>query len=118
MHIEVPALPRQQLLQQKSKGEDSSTVRKRVQAARRLQTARGCVNAKLDNSLIDKFCELDASDLQLLETAIERLGLSARAYHRILKVARTIADLDGSEQILGKHIREAIGYRCLDRQHG
>jgi magnesium chelatase family protein len=116
MHIDVPALPREQLLGKSNTSEDSAAVRKRVSRARRIQTQRGQLNAKLDNSLIDEYCELDREDLQLLESAIDRLGLSARAYHRILKVSRTIADLDNSGGIHGKHLREAIGYRCLDRQ--
>lgn len=116
MHIEVPALPRDQLLNKRATGEDSATVRQRVQSARLHQTSRGRLNARLDNTLIEKYCDLADNDVQLLEKAIERLGLSARAYHRILKVARTIADLGNSGTIATRHLSEAIRYRCLDRK--
>ena len=74
-------------------------------------------NSELTPSLIEKFCNLNQRSRMLLENAFEKLGLSARAYGRILKVARTIADLDNSENILEKHIAEAIQYRSLDRKY-
>ncbi|MCG6974799.1 MAG: YifB family Mg chelatase-like AAA ATPase [Acidiferrobacterales bacterium] len=115
MHIEVPALPREQLLKKRANGESSALVRQRVQSARAHQVQRGQLNAKLDNRQIEQYCDLSEKDTALLESAIERLGLSARAYHRILKVARTIADLDDSDSIKTGHLSEAIRYRCLDR---
>ncbi|UCE89854.1 MAG: ATP-binding protein, partial [Pseudomonadota bacterium] len=74
-----------------------------------------CANSRLDNRQVDAFCKLDREQIRLLEDAIERLGLSARAYHRILKVARTIADLADSDRIETAHVAEAISYRQLDR---
>jgi magnesium chelatase family protein len=115
MHIEVPALPREQLLKKRSDGESSAIIRQRVQSARIQQNQRGQLNAKLDNQQIENYCELSEKDAALLESAIERLGLSARAYHRILKVARTIADIGQSDSINTGHLSEAIRYRCLDR---
>lgn len=102
-------------------GEPSAKIRERVIAARQIQSERfkdlkgiHC-NAQMSERLIHQYAEPDADSLEMLRTAMERLSLSARAYSRILKVARTIADLDGSEKVLLPHIAEAIGYRQLDR---
>ncbi len=118
MHIEVPALPLRQLTHSDGEpAETSDQVRLRVEAARRLQLERaGRPNARLGNREIDSVCVLKPADRQLLERAIEQLGLSARAYHRVLKLARTIADLEASEQITTHHLTEAINYRRLDRK--
>ncbi|HLQ24384.1 MAG TPA: ATP-binding protein, partial [Acidiferrobacterales bacterium] len=118
MHVEVPPVPRTLLMKQdRQAAETSAQVRQRVETARRRQLDRhGCANAQLSNKQIEQACALDAENQQLLEQAITRLNLSARAYHRILKVARTIADLAGAETIGNAHLSEAIQYRCLDRQ--
>lgn len=116
LHIEVPALPANQR-RNDVKNESSQQVRDRVVAARMKQLRRQHKsNRELSNKEIEKFCQLNQQDTQLLGMAIERLGLSARAWHRILKVARTIADLANSEQIQTPHLTEAITYRRLDRQ--
>jgi len=116
MHIEVPPLPRG-VLQDEQQGETSATVQARVVACRERQLARsGKANAQLNNREIKRDCRLSKEDAQILEQATERLGLSARAHHRILKVARTIADLAGSAAIGQGHLGEAISYRKLDRQ--
>lgn len=116
LHIEVPNISRAQL---KAEGEQesSTTVRTRVKAARQQQIARsGGANSQLSSQEVETFCQLKASDEKLLDTAIEQLGLSARAWHRILKVSRTIADLDNSETIETAHLSEAITYRRLERK--
>ncbi len=120
MHVEVPALPLEQLNRTpQEKVETSAQVRVRVETARQRQLARsGTTNARLGNREIERYCALKESDRLLLEQAIERLGLSARAYHRVLKLARTIADLDSAEQIATRHLTEALNYRRLDRQGG
>jgi magnesium chelatase family protein len=116
LHVEVPRVP-QAALRAATPGEDSATVRARVVAARERQHARaGKVNAWLGNREVEAHCRLGADDQALLERAVDRLGLSARAYHRVLKVARTIADLDGTCEIATAHLAEALGYRCLDRR--
>ncbi|HEX9802560.1 MAG TPA: YifB family Mg chelatase-like AAA ATPase [Gammaproteobacteria bacterium] len=116
MHIEVPPLPRG-VLQDEQQGEASAAVQARVVACRERQLARsGKANAQLNNREIKRDCRLSKEDAQILEQATERLGLSARAHHRILKVARTIADLAGSAAIGQGHLGEAISYRKLDRQ--
>jgi magnesium chelatase family protein len=119
MHIEVPAVPRELLLDQTARGgESSSQVQARVETARERQRRRsGCHNAALNNKQIEETCRLDEAGKRLLEQAIDRLGLSARAYHRVLKVARTIADLAAEENILPAHLAEAVQYRCLDREN-
>jgi magnesium chelatase family protein len=109
-------------LSEERKGESSIEIRKRVTAARELQTKRFedsktvHYNAQMNTKQIRKHCVLDEASKQLLKTAMERLNLSARAYDRILKVSRTIADLEGAENINGSHISEAIQYRSLDRE--
>ncbi len=121
IHIEVTPVPFEKLSEER-KGESSVEIRKRVTAARQLQTERFRelenvhYNAQMSVKHISKFCQLDEGSKQLLKTAMERLNLSARAYDRILKVSRTIADLEGSEDIRGAHISEAIQYRSLDRE--
>jgi magnesium chelatase family protein len=119
LHVEVPSLPLEMLHSEANlEAENSRVISKRVTAARRRQVERcGRANSQLDNRQLKKFCELDGDSRRLLENAISKLGLSARAYHRILKVARTIADLAGAEHIGHTHLTEAIGYRRLDRQH-
>jgi len=112
LQVEVP----RQSLNGQEPGEPSAPVRERVIAARARQTARGPVNARLGVAQIREHCELAPRQSQLLEQACERLNLSARAHHRILRVARTIADLDGSDAIEMNHLTEAIGYRQLDRR--
>jgi len=120
LHIEVASVSFQQLSQMKP-GEPSANIRARVIKARQIQEKRYSpykgiyCNAQMTERMLHEYAEPDASSLNMLRTAMERLSLSARAYSRILKVARTIADLDGSEQIQIQHIAEAIGYRNLDR---
>ena len=117
MQIEVPAVPQQELMRQQTTGEKSSTIRQRVEKAHQLQLNRqGKTNNRLSVKEIDQHCALDSASENLLKQAINRLNLSARAYHRILKVARTIADLSGIEQINNQHIAEAIQYRRLDKR--
>jgi len=115
LHVEVPRLPRGALANA-APGEDGETVRARVTAARKRQLTRaGCINSVLSGIAIHSHCRLAPRDHELLETAMERLGLSARAYHRILRVARTIADLADAQTIGAQHLSEAIGYRSMDR---
>ena len=102
-------------------GEPSEAIRQRVIAARNIQSERyrdfkgiHC-NAQMTERMIHQFAEPDASSLDMLRNAMQRLSLSARAYSRILKVARTIADLDGAQQVQLPHIAEAVAYRQLDR---
>lgn len=103
--------------------EDSAAVRQRVIAARRLQLERFkgdkhvYANAQMPPNLIRRHCTISAESEKLLETAVTRLGLSARAHDRILKVSRTIADLDASAEIATRHLSEAIQYRALDRSY-
>ena len=120
LHIEVPVVPFNQLSQMQP-GESSAAIRNRVIAARKRQEERykdfkGIYsNAQMTERMIHQFAEPDEQSLDMLRMAMERLHLSARAYNRILKVARTIADLEGTERVLSHHIAEAIGYRNLDR---
>ncbi len=117
MHLEVPRVEMSSLSAAGPRGETSEQVAGRVQKARTLQQARqGTSNAQLDVTGVEAHCKPAAADLALLERAIQRFHLSARAYHRSLKVARTIADLAASDRILGPHIQEAVGLRKLDRQ--
>lgn len=120
LHIEVVPVPYKDLASQ-TPGEPSAEIRKRVIAARLIQSRRYAdkpgihCNAQMTSRLLNTFACPDAESQQMLKTAMERLGLSARAHDRILKVARTIADLAGEETIKKDHIFEAIGYRALDR---
>ena len=121
IHIEVTPVPFEKLSDER-KGESSVEIIKRVTKARALQTTRFLdseivhYNAQMNTKQIRKYCKLDAASMQLLKTAMERLNLSARAYDRILKVSRTIADLEGTSSIESTHISEAIQYRSLDRE--
>ncbi|WBU89188.1 YifB family Mg chelatase-like AAA ATPase [Cellulophaga omnivescoria] len=121
IHIEVTPVPFEKLSEER-KGESSVEIRKRVTAAREVQTKRFEAlenihyNAQMNTKQIREYCVLDTPSKELLKNAMERLNLSARAYDRILKVARTIADLANSDAILGDHISEAIQYRSLDRE--
>ncbi len=118
LHLEVPRLA-YKLLRGETTEETSAAVRHRVMAARGRQLERaGKPNTALNTREIELHCRLSDSDYRLLEQALERLGLSPRAYHRILKVARTIADLGKSETISTFHLTEAISYRALDRNLG
>lgn len=121
IHVEVSPVPFDDL-SDKRKGESSSEIRARVVEARKIQTQRYKTaegihyNAQIGPKQLDEFCLLDDVSKNLLKSAIEKLGLSARAYDRILRVGRTIADLDKSEVIQAHHIGEAIQYRSLDRE--
>jgi magnesium chelatase family protein len=115
IQIEVPAPPEEDLMRQ-AQGESSETIRQRVETAYQRQLERqGKANAHLEVKDIDKYCIPDKVGENLLKQAISRLNLSARAYHRILKVARTIADLAASPGISSVHIAEAVQYRKMDR---
>ena len=120
IQVEVQSVPFEDIATS-PKGESSAVIRERVIHARKIQEERykhvkgiHC-NAQMTNALLQKYAQLDEQSTDRLRDAMRRLNLSARAYNRILKVARTIADLEGSEQILSNHIGEAIGYRNLDR---
>jgi magnesium chelatase family protein len=119
IHIEVPAVKYQEL-SDRQLGEGSGAIRERVNSAREIQLKRfeGAsffCNAQMGARELRSVCQVENSGERLLELAINRLGLSARAYTRILKVARTIADLDASETLKAHHLSEAIQYRSLDR---
>ena len=119
IQVEVPRLARRQL-QERSAGESSEVVRRRVVAARNVQEERlagtgAYCNAGMTHSLVEKRCLTTPEGERFLGLAVERLGLSARSYHRVLKVARTIADLASSELIEVEHLAEAVQYRCLER---
>lgn len=120
IHIEVQKVEFEQL-SDKRKGEGSLSIRQRVLAAREMQNERYremeiSYNAQMGPKEIEQFCELEEGSQKLIKTAMEKLSLSARAYDRILKVSRTIADLELSDQVLTHHISEAIQYRSLDRE--
>jgi magnesium chelatase family protein len=119
IHVEVPAVKYRDLASRDS-GEPSREIKRRIDKARKIQLDRFkgmkiYCNAQMTNRHIKKYCQIDEPSQKLLETAIDKFGLSARAYTRILKVARTIADLEGQENILPAHLSEAIQYRTLDR---
>jgi len=116
LHVEVPVQSPQLLMAAASDSETSESVRQRVNRARDRQNSRGVVNAMLGGRELDQYCKLDGDGEAFLIGAIERLGLSARAMHRILRVARTLADLEGADALVQSHLVEALGYRKLDRQ--
>jgi magnesium chelatase family protein len=121
LHLEVPAVAYQALADRVG-GEPSEAIRERVDRARLVQRERFAgrpgvyANAHMAPRDIRTFCRVSDGADALLRTAITRLGLSARGYHRVLKIARTIADLDGSAALAPKHVSEAIQYRSLDRR--
>ena len=121
LHVEVPAVNYDEL-NSNTVSESSAEIKARVNAARQLQTERykgtsvRC-NARLTPSTLKQFCIMDDRASMMLKTAFEKMGFSARAYDRVLKVSRTIADLDGSEVISVRHIAEAVQYRNLDRKY-
>jgi magnesium chelatase family protein len=116
IHVEVPAVAFKEL-REGQVSESSADIRLRVETSRARQQARGFYNSRMPTRLIRKHCALNDAGERTLEMAVRRLGLSARAHDRILKVARTIADLDGSDTIAAKHIAEAVQYRSLDRNY-
>ncbi|MCJ2165127.1 MULTISPECIES: YifB family Mg chelatase-like AAA ATPase [unclassified Pseudodesulfovibrio] len=120
LHVNVPAVPYDDLKQSRSEV-DSAVMRERIMAARDIQTARYeerhfSLNAELDGSALEEFCGLGKAEHGFLKQAVESLGLSARAYTRILRIARTIADLAGADTITDGHLAEAINYRAMDRE--
>jgi magnesium chelatase family protein len=118
IQIELGRLDYRHLVMQETDcGETSTLVRERVQRARQLQLVRqGYVNSRLNSRDLARFCSLQAGSKQVLELAIEKLRLTARSYHKLLKLARTIADISAEENILDTHVNEAISYRQQDRQ--
>jgi len=116
LHIEVPAVPYKEL-----RGDDggatSAEIRARVEAARAIQRGRGFYNAHIPHRLLRKLCTLDDAGERTLELACRKIGFSARAHDRILKVARTIADISAVERVAAKHVAEAVQYRSLDRSY-
>jgi magnesium chelatase family protein len=121
LHLEVPAISYKKMADDRS-GEPSCRIKERVDQARRVQTERyGCsatvCNGQMKPSEIGKYCTLDQAGQTLMENAVDRLGLSARAYHRILKIARTIADLEEMENIQAGHVAEAVQYRRVAGNH-
>ena len=121
LHIQVPAVKYKELAQDE-KAEESCVVRERILGARAIQGKRlesfgiYC-NAQMTPRTLRRFCRLDSESEKQMENAITRLGLSARAYDRILRVSRTMADLEQQEKIQARHVSEAIQYRTLDRTY-
>ena len=116
LHVEVPAVAYKEM-RGAGDGVTSAEIRARVESARALQRQRGFYNAHIPHRHLRKLCALDEAGERTLEMAVRRMGLSARAHDRILKVARTIADLDRSERVSAKHLAEAVQYRSLDRSY-
>jgi magnesium chelatase family protein len=123
IHIDVPAVKFRELAgEAPADAESSETIRQRAIRARERQRERFAgekifSNAGMSSRMIRRYCRIDANSEQVLESAMTRLGLSARAYDRILKVSRTIADLEGVKEIGSGHVSEAVGYRSLDRTY-
>jgi magnesium chelatase family protein len=117
LQVEVPAIPPDQLTSPTT-GESSATVRERVLAARQRQHARGALNARLPGRELEAACALTSDERAWLADVLTRLKLSARAYHRVLRVALTLADLAGEPRPAKSQLMEAIGYRQLDRLRG
>jgi magnesium chelatase family protein len=125
IEIELPAVSFDEISARDGRGEPSEKIRERVNAARRFAAERlkeegddpNLLNAKMSPEMIRRHCELDTEARELLREAFDALGLSARGHDRILRVARTIADLDGEKKITADHIAEAIMYRSLDRKY-
>ena len=121
IHVEVLPVKYKELASEAG-GEKSANIRERVNKARKVQEVRFrdyksvYKNADMGTAEVRKFCRLDNAGSEMLKTAMTKLGLSARAYDRILKVSRTVADLEGNETILAQHVGEAIQYRSLDRE--
>lgn len=117
LHLEVPAVDID-ALQAKSnpQNETSDMVRQRVEKLHHMQMARqGCLNGDLSPKQIQEYVPIDQQGLVLLKNAVERMGISARSYHRILRVARTLADMSDSSDVLQTHLAEALSYRSFDR---
>jgi magnesium chelatase family protein len=120
LHIEVPAVPFKELSGPRG-GTSSAAMRDQVMSARAIQEARFLSsktrrNAQMSTREIRQYCQLTDAGMNLLRNSIQEMGLSARAHDKILRVARTIADLDGRAEILPEHVSEAVNYRMLDRQ--
>jgi magnesium chelatase family protein len=115
LHVEVPRVAVTEMGGDAADGEPSAALRARVVAARVRQHARGKLNAHLTGREVHRVCRIDAAGRRLLEAVTWRLGLSARAYTRILRVARTLADLAAEDAIATSHLAEAVQYRSLDR---
>ena len=116
LHIEVPAVPYKEL-RGKSDGRTSAQIRERVEASREIQRQRGYYNSQIPPAQLRSICALDESGERTLEMAVRRMNLSARAHDRVLRVARTIADLDHAESVAAKHLAEAVQCRNLDRNY-
>ena len=125
IEIELPAVSYDEISGRTAAGEPSAVIRERVNASRRFTDERlkrggdtpGVLNARMSTELLRKYCTPTEEGSLLMKQAFESLGLSARGHDRVLRVARTIADLDGSEQITEDHVAEAIMYRSLDRKY-
>ena len=116
MHVEVPRVEVSEFDDAVDRGESTSSAAARIIRTRQVQLARqGICNARLADSQVEHWCRPDRMGRNILERAMKRLGLSARGRGRILKLARTIADLDGDETITGLHVSQAVMLRCLDR---
>jgi hypothetical protein len=118
LHVEVPAVPYRELTGRQS-GTNSASMREQVMRARQVQSKRfgdGTSNARMDSRQMKKFCDLSDGCLLLMKQAMDELGLSARAYDKVRRVARTIADMEGTEHIGEQHVAEAVQYRLLDRK--
>jgi len=123
LQIEVRMQAYDELYKDMPAGEPSSEIRKRVESARMIQKARYSkleifTNSQLEGGMVDKYCKLNQRSRALMRDVFERMALSARAHSKIQKVARTIADLEGVDEIQERHLAEAISYRCLDRENG
>lgn len=116
LHIEVPAVAYKEL-RGNDTGASSAEMRGRVERAREIQSRRGFINSQIPTNRLREVCALDEAGERTLEIAMRKMGLSARAHDRILKVARTIADMGGSEAVVAKHVAEAVQYRSLDRSY-
>jgi magnesium chelatase family protein len=116
LHIEVPAVPCKEL-RGKTDGQTSAQIRARVEQARAVQRQRGYYNSQIPPSQLRAICALDETGERTLELAVRRMNLSARAHDRVLRVARTIADLDQAESVPAKHLAEAVQCRNLDRSY-
>ena len=116
LHLEVSAVPFNEINDERQ-GEPSAEIKKRVDASRKIQTERYHKNGKIHCNAqmgpreIERYCKLDHPSMRLLERSVEKLGLSARGYHRILKIARTIADMDNKKELQLSHVAEAVQYR-------